>query len=377
MISSHNRREYDEPGTHDGFGRSVTIRYAAALAVVAVLTLTAYLTLESAIIVQRATAAAIESAEQQQVSSQRIANLTAQYALGNSSLQRDLHAAVDSFARVQRHIDVGDPDTAAAANAYLAQLRAALAVAPQDPSLKGHAASVVAAQRPLLDALAATIRLREDRAERQFALLGHAGSAFFILVLALLLAGALAVFRPMARRIVALSREVGELARLVTTDPITGMLNKRSFQDRGAIEIQKARRYQRPLSLLVIGADQLPAIEAAFGPDGGKTVLKALTSSFCDATRVSDLIARVDEEQFAILLPETSSKGAELLAERLRQRVGDMTLHIDDKPVACTISVGVAAAEKDATFLWSTFKRADEALYEAKMRGRNRVFVAA
>ena len=118
-------------------------------------------------------------------------------------------------------------------------------------------------------------------------------------------------------------------------------------------------------------------IALTYGPDGGKAVLKALTSSFCDGTRVSDLIARVDDEQFAILLPETSSAGAELLAERLRRRIGQMTVQIDDKPVACTISVGVAAAEKDATLLWPTFKRADEALYEAKQRGCNRVFVAA
>ena len=127
----------------------------------------------------------------------------------------------------------------------------------------------------------------------------------------------------------------------------------------------------------MIDADQLPAIEATYGTGGGELVLKSLTSSFCDGTRVSDLIARVDAERFAILLPETSSEGAELLAERLRQKIGALKVKIDDQRVACTISVGVAAAEKDASFLWSTFKRADEALHEAKMRGRNRVFVAA
>ena len=201
--------------------------------------------------------------------------------------------------------------------------------------------------------------------------------AICVTVLMTLLAANLAVFRPMARRIVKLTRETEELTRHATTDPLTGTLNKRSFQARGAIEIQKARRYQRPLSLLMIDSDQLAAIENKHGHDGGEALLKALTSSLFSGTRVSDLVARVDEEQFAILLPETSCEGAQLLAERLRRKISDLNIPIDDKVVSCTVSIGVAAAEKDAAFLWPTFKRADEALYEAKIRGRNRVVVAA
>jgi diguanylate cyclase (GGDEF)-like protein len=180
----------------------------------------------------------------------------------------------------------------------------------------------------------------------------------------------------MARSIARLTHDALELARVATTDPLTGMLNRHSFQARGAIEIQKARRYGRPLSMLMIDADQLPAIEGAHGLTGGQTVLKALTSSFFAGTRVSDLLARVDAEQFAILLPETDGAGAEILAERLRTKIGNLSVLIGDKFVSSTLSIGVAVAEKDASFLWPTFKRADEALYEAKIRGRNRVVVA-
>jgi diguanylate cyclase (GGDEF)-like protein len=380
MVSSPTRRYYDQPGQSERFRRSVVIRFVAAVGVVAVMTFAAYLTLGSAISVQRTTATAIELTEGQQLRLQRIGSLTTQYGLGDAGVQRSLRPAIDSFARGQRQLAALDPNVAplgAAATAYVAQLNRMLAAAPHDPSAAANAASAAAAQRPLLEALAQTIRARNERADETFALFGHAGTAFFTLILAGLATAALGVFQPMLNRIAALAHEIGELTRVAATDPVTGMLNKRSFQDRGTIEMHKARRYGRPLSLLVIGADQLPAIEATYGPDGGKAVLKALTSSFCDGTRVSDLIARVDDEQFAILLPETSSAGAELLAERLRRRIGQMTVQIDDKPVACTISVGVAAAEKDATLLWPTFKRADEALYEAKQRGCNRVFVAA
>jgi len=380
MVSSLTRRKSDETEVRERFGRNVTLRQAIALSIMAVMAALGYLVLERAVAVGRTTAAAVALGEQQQLRSQRIASLSTQYALGNHRLRGELRSELDSFERTHRAIvaeNSDGPALEAVAIAYLARIQRVVATSPRDPSLAARASSVLAAERPLLDALAATDKARGRRTLAEFALLSDVGGTACVLVLTALLLSALTVFRPMARAIVALENHVIELTRMTTTDPLTGMLNKRSFQTRGTIEVQKARRYQRPLSLLVIGADQLPAIEATFGPDGGNAVLKALTSSFCDGTRVSDLIARLDDEQFAILLPETDSQGAELLAERLRKKVGDLKVSIGNDPVTCTISVGVAAAEKDATLLWSTFKRADEALYEAKMRGRNRVFVAA
>jgi diguanylate cyclase (GGDEF)-like protein len=380
MTSSPTRRKSDEAKGRECFERNAILRGAIALGIMAVMAAAGYFVLERAIAVGQTTATAVELSVQQELRSQRIASLSAQYALGNHRLRAELRAELDSFERTHRALVANNsegPALEAAAIAYLAQIQRTVATSPRDPSLAARTSSVLIAERPLLDALAATSRARRQRTVHEFAVLRDVGGTACVLVLTALLLSALTVFRPMAEAIAALEKNVAELTRVTTTDPLTGMLNKRSFQARGTIEVQKARRYQRPLSLLVIGADQLPAIEATFGPDGGKSVLQALTSSFCDATRISDLIARVDDEQFAILLPETSSQGAELLAERLRKKVGDLKVSIDDKPVACTISIGVAAAEKDATLLWSTFKRADEALYEAKMRGRNRVFVAA
>ena len=400
MLSIQQGLGYAEPVQRERFGRNVTLAHGLTLVLVGILALAAWLTLDRAIHIQRESALAVDLTNRERMLSQRVASLAAQFALGNRSVRFDLRSAIDSFERTHWQLVSGDDrngirsvvaDSAltaiyfngstpldAIATEYVTHARRIAAATPHDPSLGAQTAPLfLAAQAPLDAALESAVRIRTERAGRQLAALGFAGMAICVTVLMTLLAANLAVFRPMARRIVKLTRETEELTRHATTDPLTGTLNKRSFQARGAIEIQKARRYQRPLSLLMIDSDQLAAIENKHGHDGGEALLKALTSSLFSGTRVSDLVARVDEEQFAILLPETSCEGAQLLAERLRRKISDLNIPIDDKVVSCTVSIGVAAAEKDAAFLWPTFKRADEALYEAKIRGRNRVVVAA
>jgi diguanylate cyclase (GGDEF)-like protein len=399
MISTRHGPESVEPAQRERSVHGISVVHAVTLAVIACMAVAAYLCLERAIHVQREAQASIGLTERQGMLSQRIASLTAQYALGNAALRADLTAAADEFEQAHWRLIAGDAragfgsvlhDSAlhvyyfegsapldAAVTTFVAQVRRVAALSPHDPRLRGRVAPVFfAARQPLLAGLAGAVRIRQEHAGRQLSMLRGIGATILGTMLAALLTSVLSVYRPMALRIAGLVRTALELTGAATIDPLTGLLNKRSFQARGEIEIQKARRYKRPVSLLMIDADQLPAIGNEYGRDGGDVALKALTSSFFDGTRVSDLIARVDAEQFAILLPETSSAGAELLAERLRQRVNDLTFPIRDELVSCTISVGVAAAEKDASFLWPTLKRADDALFEAKMRGRNQVYVA-
>lgn len=399
MLSLQQPNVFGEAALPERIGRKVTIAHVVTLAIIAVMAFAGYLTLQRAIAVGRQTAQAIESTERQRMLSQRIASLTAQFALGNAGVRHELRAAIDDFEQTHWSLVAGNRDAGipsavsdpalkklyfdgalpldAGATEYVTQARRITTMSPQDPTLGAHTAPVfLAAQQPLLDDLDLAVRIRTNEANHQLTQLGYAGAGVIMGLLGALLAATLGVFRPMALQIIRLTRDAHELAQQTTIDPTTGMLNKRSFQARGAIEIQKARRYQRPLSLLRIDADQLNAIQTTYGADGGETVLRALTSSIFDGTRVSDLVARVDAEQFAILLPETNAQGAELLAERLRRKISDLSVPIDGEMVGCTISVGVAAAEKDASFLWPTFKRADEAVYEAKVRGRNQVVVA-
>ena len=399
MLSLYTNPSYRESALPERIGRRVTVAHVITLAIIAAMAFAAYFTLERAVGIQRQTALAVDLTDHQRMLSQRIASLVAQYTLGNPGVRHDLRLAIDGFERTHWNLVGGDRRAGMAAvmsdaplkqlyfaggspldaiaTDYVTSARRIAARPVGDASLAaGIAPLFLAAEQPLLGDLDAAVRIRESRAEGELTTLRFAAAGFCGLILLSLLAATAAVFRPMALQIVRLTREAGDLAATATTDPLTGMLNKRSFQARGAVEIQKARRYQRPLSLLRIDADQFSAIEAAHGPGASERVLKALTSSIFDGTRVSDLVARVDAEQFAILLPETNAEGAELLAERLRRKISDLTVPIDDQFVSCTISVGVAAAEKDAAFLWPTFKRADEAVYEARARGRNRVVVA-
>jgi diguanylate cyclase (GGDEF)-like protein len=380
------------------FGRKITLWYAACVALIALLTATTLFMFDQTIATSAVESTVSASLDNERMLSQRVASLVGQYALGNVGVRGELRTAIDDFERTHWALigyhsggvasAIADPALRAiyfdgsapldaAATAFTIHARRIAAMPAGDPALAAQSAPLFAqAQTPLLDALGRVQSVRESEATSRTAAL-HVGSVIAgAMLLVTLLVSSLVVFRPMARRIAELVATTEELLERATHDPLTGTLNKRSFQARGAIEIQKARRYQRPLSLLMIDADQLPAIEAAHGPDGGAELLRALTSSLFSGTRMSDLVARVEPEQFAILLPETTREGAELLAERLRRKICDMSVPIDDKVVSCTVSIGVAAAEKDASFLWPTFKRADEALYEAKMRGRNQVVVA-
>lgn len=400
MIGIEQAPGSGEPRQRIRLGRRARIAHATTCAFIAIMAIVGFCTLEWAIHVQRDSASAIALTQRQTILTGRIAGLVAQDALGNGSVAHDLWSAVDTFERTHWRLVAGDPTTGltsaitdpqlralffagnapldAAATQFVMQARRIAALSPKKRAERTRSAQAfLATQQPMLDALASAARIREARAGRDVTQALQLGAAVTVAIFAALITGSLTVFEPMTRRIGELTRDVRDLTELATVDPQTGMLNSRSFQARGTIELEKARRYKRPVSLLMIDADHLPAIEAAYGPDGGESVLKALTSSLFDGTRVSDLVARVDDERFAILLPETATDGAELLAERLRRKVSDLKVLVKDTSVSCTISVGVAAAEKDASFLWSTLQRADRALYEAKIGGRNRVVVAA
>jgi diguanylate cyclase (GGDEF)-like protein len=400
MISIEQAPSPGEPHQRERLGRRVTIAHAATFTFIAVMAIGAFCMLERAIHVQRGLASAIALTDRQTMLSGRVASLVAQYALGSGAAAHDLGATVDALESTHWRLVAGDRSTGmasaladpqlkvlyfagnapldAAATQFVVQARRIGALSPKNrAAVTRSAQAFLATEQPLLDALASANRVRGARANRDLAQVVEVGAAIAAAIFAALIAGSLSVFRPMADRISELTRDIRDLTELATVDPLTGMLNNRSFQARGTIELENARRHKRPVSLLMIDADQLPAIEAAYGHDGGDSMLKALTSSLFDSTRVSDLVARVADERFAILLPETATDGAELLAERLRRKISDLKVRVKDTSVSCTISVGVAAAEKDASFLWSTLQRADQALYEAKMGGHNRVVVAA
>jgi diguanylate cyclase (GGDEF)-like protein len=165
--------------------------------------------------------------------------------------------------------------------------------------------------------------------------------------------------------------------RLASTDGLTGTYNHRTFQERLSQEIARADRYNRPLSVLMIDVDHFKVYNDTYGHPQGDIVLQDLARLLQEMSRTSDTVARWGGEEFAIILPETDSMGAQKIGQRLCEQVERYPFPGQDLMPGgtLTISIGVAtyasASSKEA-FL----QAADTALYTAKREGRNRVCVA-
>lgn len=164
-----------------------------------------------------------------------------------------------------------------------------------------------------------------------------------------------------------------DLHRLATTDPLTGLANRRYFMEVAARELVRARRHGRPLALLVLDLDHFKAVNDGHGHETGDRMLVAVADACGTTLRSIDLLARMGGEEFAVLLPETDRDGAWRAAERLREVVAAVSVTTDDATVTARVSIGgtvLAGADGDIKDL---LRRADRALYRAKDAGRDRV----
>ncbi len=166
-----------------------------------------------------------------------------------------------------------------------------------------------------------------------------------------------------------------QLRAMAIVDPLTGIANRRQLTTVGTREIEKATRYRHPASLLMIDIDHFKAINDTWGHPAGDRVIQALAKAMVETLRVTDLVGRIGGEEFAAVLTDTDPQGASVLADRLREHIATATSVNTDEgsPIHFTISVGVASLSDEATTFDQVLKRADQALYEAKHQGRNRV----
>ena len=167
-----------------------------------------------------------------------------------------------------------------------------------------------------------------------------------------------------------------ELRRLATTDPLTGVANRRRFFDRLAVEWSRAARHERQLSVLVIDLDRFKQVNDGFGHAVGDEVLCAAVERFRSSLRVSDTLGRLGGEEFAAVLPEIGREGAAAAAERIRAAVAAEPIATEAGPVSLTVSIGCTECRAGIEDSDEALKRADDALYEAKRRGRDRVVVS-
>lgn len=169
-------------------------------------------------------------------------------------------------------------------------------------------------------------------------------------------------------------RRETELRLQASTDPLTGLANRRRLLQGGKDELNRARRFGRPLSVVVADIDRFKQINDRFGHAKGDAVLRGF-SEFCKAAvrGASDCAGRIGGEEFAFILPETPIEGAARLAERLRRELEGFDFGTYGAPLQVTCSFGVTQWEPADQEIEDTLKRADDALYGAKKAGRNRV----
>ena len=160
-----------------------------------------------------------------------------------------------------------------------------------------------------------------------------------------------------------------QLRRLSVTDELTGLRNRRAFEERLVLEFSVARRRKRDLAVCLLDVDNFKKINDRWGHGAGDEVLRRLSAILRTTVRLPDLVSRYGGEEFAILLPESGQEGAQGFAARLMQRVAQEPW--DNEPV--TISVGVAALKEDVLNGFQLVSMADQALYKAKRTGKNRV----
>jgi diguanylate cyclase (GGDEF)-like protein len=162
--------------------------------------------------------------------------------------------------------------------------------------------------------------------------------------------------------------------KLTIVDALTDIYNRRYLLEFLARELVRSGRYNRPLSLLVFDLDHFKVINDTLGHLGGDFILRELTARLRPLVRTDELLARYGGEEFAVVLPEATGAGAVAVAERLRQEVGGSPFVYDGVAVPVTISVGVATTAGDEGMTPAgLLDLADQKLYEAKRRGRNRV----
>jgi diguanylate cyclase (GGDEF)-like protein len=168
-------------------------------------------------------------------------------------------------------------------------------------------------------------------------------------------------------------QQTNDLQTLATIDFLTGIYNRRHFDELATAEFARAQRYMRPLSVLILDIDHFKTINDRLGHAAGDAVLQRVAVLCSSEKRESDILARIGGEEFAILLPETTQSAAVQLAERLRSQICDSTTTILGEKVKVTVSIGVAGSSVGMAGIQALIRRADQALYVAKTSGRNKV----
>jgi diguanylate cyclase (GGDEF)-like protein len=168
---------------------------------------------------------------------------------------------------------------------------------------------------------------------------------------------------------------IDELYELGVHDSLTGIYNKRYFIERLKEEIDHSKRFEIPLSLVMIDIDHFKKINDTYGHLTGDHVLIKMAELMKCICRNTDILARYGGEEFSVILRNTGEKGASVYAERIRKKIAKNIFTSEEKSIKITVSIGIASNQGLSRFKgYKQFiKAADQCLYQSKQKGRNRI----
>lgn len=164
-----------------------------------------------------------------------------------------------------------------------------------------------------------------------------------------------------------------KLIEMNTKDGLTGIYNRRFFEPRLIEEFERHKRYDRPMSLVMLDIDHFKEVNDTHGHQAGDYILKSLSDFIGERIRNVDIFARYGGEEFCILLPETHLDAAQMLAEQIRKQIESEIFQFKKIDIKITVSQGLATLLREVENAEVLLKMADDALYDAKKAGRNRV----
>lgn len=157
--------------------------------------------------------------------------------------------------------------------------------------------------------------------------------------------------------------------RQADTDGLTGISNHRRLQERIDEELERARRYEHPLSIIIVDIDNFKMFNDIYGHPVGDQVLQIVSESLCTSVRAADIIGRYGGDEFMLIMPETSSRGSIEVAERVLAAIGDREIVVNGERLPIAVSLGIASYPEDAVTKHELIAHADAALYESKRSG--------
>lgn len=163
-----------------------------------------------------------------------------------------------------------------------------------------------------------------------------------------------------------------ELRQLASTDSLTGVINRRSFDELSKHYFETAQREREALTLLLLDLDFFKSVNDRYGHHAGDMLLVHFAKAIEPLLRKSDIFSRIGGEEFAILLFHTDLNGGLILAEKIHKTLKNIALACGDEQISITSSIGISQTRQSDTDFYELFKRADKALYQAKEEGRNR-----